>query len=142
MHRRRLADSVTTNVDVRTVSSNVNNSGDNSLSLYNQGSNVQRTWLNFDLSAYANKALTSDVTLTLKAQTNGGVHPTLTGVTLGTADAAWTFTGITGANQPTTTTVPGVTNPSGNFTTGTASPGPSRAMPSRNGPPSATTASA
>jgi hypothetical protein len=112
------ADTITTAVDVRTVSGGGNQSTNANLSLYNVGSNVQYTWLNFDLSAYSGQAITSDVTLTLKAQTFNGAYPALTGVTLGTANAAWTLAGITDANKPGTTTVAGVTNPSGTFTNG------------------------
>jgi hypothetical protein len=46
------ADTITTAVDVRTVSGGGNQSTNANLSLYNVGSNVQYTWLNFDLSAY------------------------------------------------------------------------------------------
>ncbi len=82
------------------------------LSLYHGSGNVQRTFLNFDLTAYAGRALTTDATLTLRAFQHGSF---LTGVSLGTADAAWTEGSLTWNNQPGITVVPGVSNPAGTY---------------------------
>jgi autotransporter-associated beta strand protein len=108
-----LADTVTANATARTLAPNTGDQ--NALSLYNVGGNIQRSWLNFDLSAYNGKAMIGDVTMTLQAGIYGN---SLTGVQLGTADAAWTAGGINWSNQPGLTTVSGVTNPNGTFGSG------------------------
>jgi fibronectin-binding autotransporter adhesin len=112
------ADILTTTNDVRTVPGSGNLAGNTELSLFNNGgNNIQRTWLNFDFSSYMGRPLASDATLTLKANTLGGAYNFLTGVSLGTANQAWSFTGITHENQPGITTVEGVINPDGSFNT-------------------------
>lgn len=103
------ADTVTANATARTLLPNQGDQG--ALSLYSDGvSNIQRSWLNFDLSAYSGKAMVGDVTMTLQAGIFGN---NLTGVQLGSANAAWTAAGITWGNQPAITIIPGVTNPNG-----------------------------
>ena len=58
------ADTITASAATRTLSgSGTNDPG--TLSLYNDGSNVQRSWLNYDLSAYSGKAMLGDVTMPL-----------------------------------------------------------------------------
>jgi len=111
------ADTVTANATVRVLNGNPNGAGDTgALSLYNDGGgNVQRSFLNFNLSAYNGKSLTTDVTMTLQAGIFGN---TLNGVQLGTTNAAWSTGSITWNNQPGLTTVSGVTNPSGTFGSG------------------------
>ncbi len=101
--------------DARVLSTEPNNAagGQHWLSLYHSGGNVQRIFLNFDLATYAGRALTTDATLTLRGHSAWGDY--LTGVGLGTANAAWTEGTITWNNQPGITVVPGATNPAGNF---------------------------
>lgn len=107
------ADTVTANATARTLPPNVGDQG--ALSLYNDGWNVQRSWLNFDLSAYSGKAMVGDVTMTLQAGIYGN---SLNGVQLGSANSTWSAGGINWSNQPGLTIVPGVTNPSGTFGSG------------------------
>jgi autotransporter-associated beta strand protein len=109
------ADTITANAAARILAVNGNASDQGALSLYNEGVNVQRSWLNFDLSAYSGKAMVGDVTLTLQAGIFGN---SLTGVQLGSANSAWSASGVTWNNQPGLTMVPGVTNPSGTFGSG------------------------
>ncbi len=111
---------VTTHVDVRTVitsgkpsAQTINHSANTGLSVYNNydgNTNYQRSYLYFDLSQYVGHMVTSDGVLELIAYTDWGVD--MIGVTLGTANVPWTFTGITWDNQPGFTPVPGVINPS------------------------------
>lgn len=111
---------VTTNVDVRTIIMSYypsrqteNKSADSLLSVYNNydgNTNYQRTYLYFDLSPYVGHTVISDGVLELIAVPTYGVD--MVGVTLGTANAPWTFTGITWDNQPSFTSIPGVINPS------------------------------
>jgi autotransporter-associated beta strand protein len=114
------ADTVTANATVRVLNGSPDNPGDlGALSLYNDGGgNVQRSFLNFNLSAYNGKSLTTDVTMTLHAGIYGD---SLNNVQLGTANSAWSSGTITWNNQPGLTTVPGVTNPSGTFVSGPVS---------------------
>ena len=103
------ADTVTANATARTLLPNQGDQG--ALSLYNDGvSNIQRSWLNFDLSAYSGKAMVGDVTMTLQAGIFGS---SLNGVQLGSANSPWSAGTIAWDTQPALTIVPGVTNPSG-----------------------------
>jgi autotransporter-associated beta strand protein len=90
------------------------------LSLYNNGgANIQRSFIQFDLSSYSGKSITSDATLSLTAETFGGAYPELAGAGIGLANSAWSSGTITWANQPGLTTIAGATNPAnGNHTTG------------------------
>ena len=72
-------------------------------------------FLIFNLSSYGGKSVTSDATMTLTAGIYGNI---LTGVSLGTANSAWTQAGITWNNQPGLTPIAGATNPSGTFGSG------------------------
>ena len=82
------ADTVTANATARTLTPNQGDQG--ALSLFSDGvSNIQRSWLNFDLSAYSGKAMVGDVTMTLQAGIFGN---SLTGVQLGSANAMATDT--------------------------------------------------
>ena len=108
------ADTLNATVDLRVLSGNSGNDT-TALSLYNDGGNVQRTFLNFDLSSYSGNSITSDATLTLVAGIYGN---SLTGVSLGTANSAWTQAEINWFNQPSLTAIPGATNPSGTFGSG------------------------
>ena len=112
------ADVIYPSVDVRIL--NNNTTDPSTLSLYNDSSNIQRTFLNFNLSSYSGNSITTDATLTLVANTFGGTYNTLSGVSLGTANVAWTQAGITWANQPGLTAIAGATNPNGTFATGTS----------------------
>ena len=96
-------------VDLRVLSGNPGNDTTN-LSLFNNGSNIQRTFLQFSgLSSYSGNSITTDATLTLRA--NAAYGSNLTGVSLGTADAAWNSGTINYANQPGLTAIAGATNP-------------------------------
>ena len=108
------ADTVSSSADVRVASGNLNGNDTSALSLYNDGGgNVQRIFLNFDLSIYSGNSVTTDATLTLRGDATYGGN--LTGVSLGTANSAWTQAGITWNNQPSLTGVGGATNPNGGF---------------------------
>lgn len=107
------ADTVTANATARTLAPSGGDQG--ALSLYNDGGNVQRSWLNFDLSGYGGKAIIGDVTMTLQAGIYGN---SLNNVQIGSANSAWTAGGVNWANQPSLTLIPGATNPSGTFGTG------------------------
>lgn len=99
--------------DVRVVSGLLNGNDASALSLYNDGGgNVQRTFINFDLSSSNGKSVNTDATLTLRAGIFGNF---LTDVSLGTANSPWTQAGITWSNQPGITPIANATNPSGNF---------------------------
>ncbi len=107
------ADTIVSSVDLRV---GTYGSDTSALSLYNDGGgNVQRTFLNFNLSSYSGNSVTTDATLTLNAGVYGDF---LTGVSLGTANSAWTQAGITWSNQPGITAIAGATNPSGTFGSG------------------------
>ena len=107
------ADTISTSVDLRLLSVDPDVNDPGYLSLYNDGGgNVQRTFLNFNLSSYSGKSVTTDGTLTLVALNFGDF---LTGASLGTANSAWTQAGITWNNQPGLTAIASATNPSGNF---------------------------
>ena len=107
------ADTVYTSVDLRILSNETVDTG--ALSLYNDGGNVQRSFLQFDLSSYSGKSITSDATLTLVAGIYGD---NLTGVSIGTANSSWTAGTINWSSQPGLTAIPGATNPSGTFGSG------------------------
>ena len=112
------ADTISPSVDLRVLSPNPNINDSGALSLYNDGGNIQRSFLQFDLSGYSGKSITSDATLTLVAGIFGN---SLTGVSIGTANSAWTQGGatpITWNNQPGITPIPGATNPNGTFGSG------------------------
>ena len=111
------ADTVSSSADVRVISFNLNSNDVEALSLYNEssGTNTQRTFLNFDLSSYSGNSITTDATMTLTAGVFGNF---LTGVSLGTANSAWTQAGITWSNQPSLTPITGATNPDGTFGSG------------------------
>ena len=81
------------------------------LSLYNDGGgNIQRSWLNFNLSATSGKVLTADVTMTLQAGIYGDQ---LYGVQIGAANAAWDASTITWNNASGLTSIPRAANPNG-----------------------------
>ena len=107
--------SLNATADARVLSGagNTNYGSQDVLSLHHSSGNVQRTFVNFDLTGYAGVSLTSDAVLTLRASGSGGTA--LTGVYLGTANAAWAENTITWNNQPGITVVPGVTNPNGTY---------------------------
>jgi autotransporter-associated beta strand protein len=110
---------LTTTNDVRVLSgSNANNNylSDTALSLYNDGGgNIQRTWVNFDLTPYfsslAGKTLSAGV-LTLVANT-GMAGNALNGASISSANAYWTRNSITWNTQPATTAISGAVNPVG-----------------------------
>ena len=107
------ADTLNSTVDLRVVSGNSGNDT-GTLSLYNDGGgNVQHIFLNFDLSIYSGNSITTDATLTLRGDASYGGN--LTGVSLGTANAAWNAGTINYSNQPGLTAIVGATNPNGNF---------------------------
>jgi MYXO-CTERM domain-containing protein len=110
-----LSDTITASATARILAGNGELNDQGALSLYNVGGNIQRSWLNFDLSAYSGKAMVGDVTMTLQAGIYGD---SLTGVQLGSANAPWTAGGVTWNNQPGLTIIPGVTNPNGTFGSG------------------------
>jgi len=111
------ADTVSSSADVRVISFDPNGNDPGALSLYNEssGTNTQRTFLNFNLSSYSGNSITTDATMTLTAGIFGNF---LTGVSLGTANSAWTQAGITWSNQPGLTPIAGATNPNGTFGSG------------------------
>ena len=113
------ADTISPSVDLRVLSTNPDVNDTGALSLYNEGgSNTQRTFLQFNLGSYSGNSITTDATLTLTA---GIFGDSLTGVSIGTANSAWTQGGatpITWNNQPGITPIAGATNPSGTFGTG------------------------
>jgi autotransporter-associated beta strand protein len=110
---------LTTTNDVRALSgggANNNYASDTALSLYNNGGdNIQRTWINFDLTPYfsslAGKTLSAGV-LSLVANT-GMAGNTLNGASIASANAYWTKTSITWNTQPSTTAISGAINPVG-----------------------------
>lgn len=114
---------LTTTNDVRVLSgvnANINFVSNSSLSLYNDGGgNIQRTWINFDLTPYfsslAGKTLSAGV-LSLIADTMAG--NALTGVSIESANTYWTLTEITWITQPTTTAISGAINPVGGAANG------------------------
>jgi len=108
-----LADTVYSSVDLRILSNGAVDP--TTLSLYNDGGNIQRSFLQFDLSSYSGKSITSDATLTLV----GGIYgDSLTGVSIGTANSSWIAGTINWSTQPALTAIPGATNPSGTFGSG------------------------
>ena len=106
------ADTLNSTVDLRVLSGNSGNDT-GTLSLYNDGGNAQRIFLNFDLSIYSGNSITTDATLTLRGDASYGGN--LNGVNLGTANAAWNPGTINYSNQPGLTAIVGATNPNGNF---------------------------
>jgi len=108
-----LADTVYSSVDLRILNNGAVDP--TTLSLYNDGGNIQRSFLQFDLSSYSGKSITSDATLTLV----GGIYgDSLTGASIGTANSSWTAGTINWSTQPALTAIPGATNPSGTFGSG------------------------
>ncbi len=106
------ADTLNATADLRVLFGNPGNDT-GALSLYNSGGNVQRIFLNFGLSSYSGNSVTTDATLTLRGDATYGGN--LTGVSLGTANAAWNPGTINYGNQPSLTAIGGATNPNGNF---------------------------
>ena len=109
---------LTTTNDVRVLAdggANNNYLSNTELSLYNNGSNVQRTWINFDLAPYfsslAGKTLSAGV-LSLVANT-GSAGNALNGASIASANAYWTHSSITWNTQPATTAISGAVNPVG-----------------------------
>ena len=112
------ADTLNSSVDLRLKSNDPNGLGDTGyLALYNNGGdNVQRTFLNFNLGSYSGNSVTTDAALTLRGDASYGGN--LTGVSLGTANSAWTQATMTWNNQPGLTAISGATDPNGNFGSG------------------------
>ena len=110
---------LTTTNDVRVLygngNENLNFASDTALSLYNNGGNIQRTWINFDLTPYfsslAGKTLSAGV-LSLVANT-GMAGNALNGASIASGNAYWTKTSITWNTQPGLIAISGAINPVG-----------------------------
>ena len=114
---------LTTTNDVRVLSdggANFNYASNTELSLYYNGSNIQRTWINFDLTPYfsslAGKTLSAGV-LTLVANT-GSAGNVLNGASIASANAYWALNTITWNTQPATNAISGAINPLGGVANG------------------------
>jgi hypothetical protein len=81
------ADTISPSVDLRVLSTNPDSNNTGTLSLYIDGGNTQRTFLQFNPGSDSGIRITGDATLTLVA---GISCDSLTGVSIGTANSTWT----------------------------------------------------
>ncbi|MFO1529121.1 MAG: DNRLRE domain-containing protein, partial [Kiritimatiellia bacterium] len=119
--REALADTLNSTADTRTlnVAPNLNDGAGGNLSLYNNPGNTQYSWINFNLGGYAGQTITSDVTVTVRADTLGGSYPYLTGAAIHESNGAWAEGTLTWNNSPGFTQITTATNPAdGNYSTG------------------------